>query len=397
MKSRNILPLIILINSLFSLVSCGNDNNEKISYEDYYFDISLKQDKTLTLHSLKEDNKYTLTIEGSGEAIDYTRKEETPWYPISKRVSDVIINDGILNIGNYYFASLNIDYVILPSSVNKIGDNSFSKNTTIYTYGSELSNADNAYYYSESKPENDGKYFHIVDNKPYIWKDASILFIGNSFTFRQGSESNPSVPNYFKSIAENLSQDVEIDYVLRGSYTLTKYANKTDELGSVVETKLTSNQYDYVVLQEQSTTPVNSYNAFLTAVKTLNTRIQETQKNCKVILYETWGTPYNVSEGSFKSVEAMELLLRDAYEKAGNEIDASVTYVGKAFTYVYTNYSSIGIYADDNRHQSNLGAYLSAACHVKNIFGLDVSKCTDYCSLDESNAKTLLNIANNII
>jgi hypothetical protein len=115
-----------------------------------------------------------------------------------------------------------------------------------------------------------------------------------------------------------------VDAVYKGSHSLTKFADKTDEKGAIVEDKLTHNQYDYVILQEQSTTPINNYDTFLAAVTKLKNRINQTQTNCKTILYETWGTPYNTTiEATAEpakygnSVTAMEAKLRTAYTNAG--------------------------------------------------------------------------------
>ena len=194
------------------------------------------------------------------------------------------------------------------------------------------------------------------EGQPCIWIIApvSFLFIGNSFTYRGTNISdteNPEVPADFKKIANNLNITVNIDSVCKGSHTLTKFADKDDEMGSIVETKLTTNQYDYVILQEQSTTPINNYNTFVSAVKKLKTRVNETQEKCKVVLYETWGTPSNVSSDPQTygaTVGAMEAKLRSAFANAGEETDCPVNYIGKAFTYAY-EHEHINIYADDNR------------------------------------------------
>ena len=60
------------------------------------------------------------------------------------------------------------------------------------------------------------------------------------------------------------------------------------------------------------------------------------------------------------------------------------------------NPTDINIYYEDNRHQNEYGAYLSAACHVRSMFNIDVTKSTEYCGLDEAKCKTLLEVAKNI-
>ena len=58
----------------------------------------------------------------------------------------------------------------------------------------------------------------------------------------------------------------------------------------------------------------------------------------------------------------------------------------------------MSIYADDNRHQNGLGAYLSAASHVRSIFRVPVSGCTYYFDEAQKNeCKSLLGIADKVI
>ena len=392
----------VLALSIFSLCACTNEDNKQ-SYDGREFDISLNSDGSLICKSIKEGNNYSLTISGTGASIDYLGKEKVPWNPIVKKINKVTINEGISNIGDYFFNSLTLDYYVLPKTVLSVGEHSFNKGSVIYTYGSKLENIDNdVYYYSETKPTESGKYFYIEDNEIVVWPDipttpVSFLFIGNSFTYRgnYGTEDNPEIPAYFKKIANNLDIEVNVDAVTKGSHTLTKFADPTDSMGSIVEDKLTKNKYDYVILQEQSTTPINNYSTFLAAVKKLKTRINQTQTNCQTILYETWGTPSNTSSdpGTYGATPgAMETKLRTAYTNAGEEAGCQVNYIGKAFTYAYET-AKINIYNEDERHQNGLGAYLSAACHVRSFFKTKMTHCTDYCDLSINECKTLLSIA----
>ena len=398
---KNFISLALTTTFLvFSLCSCDNNQTQPQSYDGRTYDISLAQDKSVIATSKLENNYYSITITGTGEALSYSKKELVPWNPISKRVNKVTINNGINNIGDYYFYSINLDYIILPESVSQVEEHSFGVSTIIYTYGSTLSSTlqNKVYYYRESKPEVPGNYFYMEDGEPhiYIYNTSNVLFIGNSFTFRQGTEQDPAVPRYFHNIASNLGIDTTVDFVVRSSYTLTKYANPSDELGAVVESKLTSKKYDYVILQEQSTTPINNYNSFLSAVVKLKTRIDQTQTNCQTILYETWGSPAGIEGTSYKSVGEMELALRAAYENAAKEAGCTVNYIGKAYTYAFETLG-FNIFSEDNRHQSNIGAYYSAACHVRSIFKVKVANCTNYWGLDEDGCKTLLRAADYII
>lgn len=402
---RKIAYFFTSLLAILCLSACGEETAPTPTYDGRVFDISANNDGSLTAQSKKDGNYYSLTITGEGLAKDYTRKEEVPWNPIVKKISSVSITDGIKNIGDYFFNSLTLSEYILPASVSSVGDHSFNDGSIIYTFGDLLNNIDNdIYYYSETKPVSSGNYFYMDNGEPRIWilTSLSFLFIGNSFTYRGNNISDlthPEVPENFLKIATNMSLDVDIDFVVKGSHTLTKYANPEDEMGAIVESKLTTNQYDYVILQEQSTAPIDKYATFLAAVKKLKQRIDQTQDKCQTVLYETWGTPYNVSENpkSYgETVGAMEEKLRSAYTDAGKEAGCLVNYIGKAFTYAYEN-EKINLYASDNRHQNALGAYLSAACHIRSIFKIKVSGCTEYCGLNENECKTLLGIADKTI
>lgn len=382
------LPLILLS-------SCSSNEISTKTYDGREFDISLAGDKSLLAVSKKEGNYYSLEIKGTGQAFSYQKKEEVPWYPIAKKIDKVTIENGIENIGSYYFSSLSLSYYILPSSVKKVESNSFNKSTIIYTYGSELDVENEVYYYSETKPNEERKYFYLdKDNIPHVWYTASVLFIGNSFTYYVGSEEDPRVPKYFKSIANNLNQMVDIDYVVKGSHTLAKFSSSSDPYGKIVEEKLQANRYDYVILQEQSTTPINNYQTFLNSTAALKEKIDRYQDKCQTVLYETWGSPTGIENTKYKTVGEMELDLRTAYKNAGEELGIQVNYVGKAFTYVYEN-TDINIYFDDNRHQNNYGAYLSALVHVRSLFNFNLEHVNEYVGLNESDCKALISVANN--
>ena len=397
---KAIFKVFPLLGISLMLFSCAQGNQTSPGYDGREYDISVNKDKSLIAKSVKEGNYYNLTISGSGAAIDYTRKEEVPWNPIVKKIQNVDIEEGIENIGDYFFYSLPISHIFLPSTVMTVGDHSFSANTIIYTYGGPLSNVENVYYYSENKPTSKGNYFHFVDGEIEIWHvNPSFLFVGNSFTYKQGDVNNPSVPLYFKAIANSFGENVTVDWVVKGSHTLTGFADKNDEMGAILDAKLKENEYDFVILQEQSTTPLNSNaDQFINAVKTIKEKVDNTQDNCEVVLYSTWGYPDKASSYG-GSVASMEQRLTAAYEKAAKEANCRIHYIGKAFTYAYehVDQTKYSIFADDNRHQSALGAYLSAACHIRSFFHLTVSGTTEYCDLNENGCKAMLGVADTVI
>lgn len=398
MKNLKIFLIVIVFFFLFIITSCTKDNNQNKGYDGKTFDISIQQNKQLTAKLKKINNNYELTITGTGNTKDYARKEEVPWYAISKKITNVIIEDGIENIGDYFFYSLSLTNYYLPNTIKEIAENSFNKQAIIYSYSTEeiITNATNKiYYYSDTKPVEQGTKWRMIGETPVVWDEYKVLFIGNSFTYYPSTESNPAVCTIFKELAQSLNIDVTVNYVVKGSHTLKKFANETDEKGKIVDELLKANDdYDFVILQEQSTTPANDYNSFNQAVLKLTTKIKETQKNAQVILYATWGFPSAITEkGVYNSVGEMEQTIRSAYEKCASENDLKVSYVGKTFTYVYENYKDINLYYSDSKHQSLTGAYLSASVHLVTLFNVDVRASIYKSNLTEETATILKNVA----
>ncbi|MBR1891652.1 MAG: leucine-rich repeat protein [Clostridia bacterium] len=389
-KLTSIMLSFIAVVAVFLIVGCDTQE-QKTGYSNRVFDVSAQSDGSVTVTSKKEDVGYSLTVKGAGAVLDYMDKKSVPWNVIAKQVKSITIEQGVTQIGDNFFSASPLDSVFLPSSVSVIGSSSFAEQTKIYSYSqTKLTTDRKVYYFSQTAPSTQGEYFHIVDGEPIIWQTLSFLFIGNSFTYRNGTTSEPRVPYLFKQIAENLGQQVEVDFVVEGSYTLTKYANETDPLGAVVKQKLENNRYDYVVLQERSTTPLNSYDAFNRAVAALKTKIQATQNGAEIYLYHTWGSPASIVD-KYSSVAEMTKALKTAYDNCAAANEVKVTYVGNAITTAYEQ--GYPIYDTDNRHQSDLGAYLSACCHVASMLKLNVKNCSFYFTFDQTTAKAMQDIA----
>lgn len=395
--------LLIVLVLLFSIVftSCKDKEQDNKGYDGKVFDISLNNDQSLVGKITKVGINYELVISGRGEAKTYSKKELVPWNAISKNIIKVVIEEGITSIGDYYFSSCTLNSYIVPSTVEKINVNSFNSNATIYSYSTlpiEENCPNTVYYYSETSMNGSGQYWHMVNGYPVIWQTLKVLFIGNSFTYYPYKAENPAVPLIFKSLADNLGLDVEIDFVVKGSHNLKKFADANDEQGKIVDQKLkASNDYDYVIIQEQSTTPMNNYNNFKQGVEGILNKVKATQENCQVVLYSTWGYLTGLNTSTLSTISAMEALIREGYEKCADEFKLPISYVGKAFTYVYDNHKNINLYWSDDRHQSYAGAYLSACVHISTLFSVDVRNATFYGELDQETATTLKNVAYNTV
>ena len=349
-------------------------------------------------------DSYTLEVLGNGALNDFAAATDAPWYEYRKQIASISIGEGVTRIGNKAFLGITVDKAILPSTVTYVGEFSFAEDVELYALNAQIDcQTDNALYlYSARSPETHDVFwqsdyetedittrivsegdamqnlFYMSGGAPKLWGNKiKVLFIGNSFTYRNGIIDHSSgVPGIFDQVAYDLGYYVETYSITGPGWYLDAHANKNDKCGKQVDLLLNAvTDFDYIVLQEQSVTPFENYTRFLNGVTQLKTKIENTQRKAKIYLYETWGSPYSANERNI-TVPAMEQKLRDAYTNAGAALGLNVTYVGKAFTDVYVNHPEINLYATDNRHQGYPGAYASACTHVANMLGGDVRETT---------------------
>lgn len=373
------------------------------------WDVSADASDSVKARLVPVQDGFTLNITGQGGIKDWNSADEVPWKNEADKIVEINISPNINKIGSYCFYGIeNAGPVVLPSGVKSAGASFISENTAIFTFGNDIEFADNVsdcvYTYREEDITTNDRYWqsdkssgNIISNAddlsadsgkywrynsediPVKYEKTKVLFIGNSFTYRNGVvEHSSGVPGIFDNIAEDLGYCTETYSVTGPGWYLDSHAKPTDTCGKQVDMLLKAcDDFDYIVLQDQSQVAYKDYARFKNGITALKNKIEETQKHAEIYLYETWGSPFSANEDK-TSVPEMERKLRDAYTKAGNELGLNVSYIGKAFTYIYNNYPSIkdtkisGLYASDNRHQGYSGAYLSACVHVGNMLGGDV-------------------------
>ena len=346
-----------------------------------------------------------LRISGNGKMKDF-EAGGAPWNGRSDEITSISIANGVDYIGAHAFEGIDgADYVILPSTVAATGENFaedglkiFVTQTDIdfaggapeelYTYREDDIVTNDRYWQSDKSSGNiiedgedlssadDGKYWRYVSadsDEAMVYEKIKVLFIGNSFTYRNGVvEFSSGVPGLFDGVAEDLGFAVETYSITGPGWYLESHANASDTCGRQVDRLLNAcDDFDYIVLQDQSTVSYRENSRFINGVNLMQSKINSTQTHAKVYLYETWGSPFSSNEDG-TTIAVMENKIREAYTAAGEQFGLDVTYVGAAFTDVYYNNSSINLYDTDNRHQGFTGAYLSACTHVCSMLGADV-------------------------
>jgi hypothetical protein len=211
-----------------------------------------------------------------------------------------------------------------------------------------------------------------------------VLFVGNSFTFRN------DLPQMVGRLSGGPSRIIPVSYTA-GGWRLRYFAEDRE-----LERLLRDVHWDVVVLQEQSQIP--SFGPDFRArefdpyVRTLAQKIEAA--GARPLLFLTWG--YRTGDRrNFPS--DTYLLMQDrlawGYGDAARLVGAQVAPVGTAWLAALSDRPQLDLWAGDGKHPSRLGSYL-AAC----VFSAMLTKRSPVgnhftAGLSESDARFLQHVA----
>lgn len=165
-----------------------------------------------------------------------------------------------------------------------------------------------------------------------------ILFVGNSFTQRN------DLPGMLTQMAAARDQPIECELISVGGASLRTHWNA----GRAAK-QIESGNYDYVVLQEQSTLPVKNAGRMAENVRLFDAAIR--QANAKTVLYMTWARRH--------TPEAQQAIT-DAYQSLGKELGAMVIPVGLVWQAFLAKHDQPALHDRDQSHPTLAGSYLAA-------------------------------------
>lgn len=173
-----------------------------------------------------------------------------------------------------------------------------------------------------------------------------ILFIGNSYTFY-----NDGIDKQLHGLAPQATTES----IAVGGYGLRDHLNA----GSAAR-RIQQGGWSYVVLQEQSQTPVVDPVKFFEAVRDFDVLVRAA--GAHTILLMTWERPDSLAYGiSTASLSA-------AYRQVGSELDIPVAPAGLAFAAALRERPDLVLYSPDG-HPTIYGTYLAACVLYGTIFG----------------------------
>jgi len=210
-----------------------------------------------------------------------------------------------------------------------------------------------------------------------------ILFVGNSHTF-----SN-DLPAIFSEVAAAMGRPSDVQELTEGYYTLTQYADNTDELGAALEQKLTGEHWDFVFLQENT----NDAFAFaeenmLPAAAALDEKIRGAGGQTALLM--TW-TPKDGA--SIFTPEQVQAVLAQNLIQVSSQLNSLLVPGGVAFMRCMEQCPDIGLWAEDGMHPSLEGSYLAACLAYAVIFQETPVGCSYTADIDAGTAARLQEVA----
>ncbi len=194
--------------------------------------------------------------------------------------------------------------------------------------------------------------------RPDKAKSASVLFIGNSYSF--------GVPAQLKCLAASKGIKIHVQQVTHGGWQLAQHMESGEAIDAIANGK-----WDIVVIQEQSRIPAvpsRCANEMIPHVRTLADVARA--HGAVPVLYQTWGRRDGDSHYSaHDDFHAMNRRLREGYAKAAMAAGGlTVVPVGDAWEREIDSGNGSGLFKADGSHPTALGDQLTAEVFFKTFF-----------------------------
>lgn len=195
-----------------------------------------------------------------------------------------------------------------------------------------------------------------------------ILWIGNSFTFYN------DVPQMVENMAAKNNIPIATTRVLKGGEKFSGHLQNPE-----LHAQLEKGGWDYVVMQEFSSTPAYStkYVAenILPYAAEIDSLAKKYSPEVETVYYMTWGhkngntrqTDYPLDD----TYESMQERIFTTYTDMAYENGGVVAPVGVAWRNVRKNHPEIELYIEDDFHPSLAGSYLAANTLFATMVGGD--------------------------
>jgi len=192
-----------------------------------------------------------------------------------------------------------------------------------------------------------------IKKEPSVKPLQNILFIGNSYTYRNGG-----VDYHLMQLTKGMKNLASfVTRAAKGKYHL--YSHWEDEQTLNL---LASKKWDKIILQEYSSGPIRDSLEFFKYGKLWENKIHSENKKTQLYLYATWGY-----QGTKTMVDSLNL----KYGALSKIIGGTKVPVGMLWKKLETK---INLFDDDGAHPNRMGTFLNACLFYEYLFEKDVTK-----------------------
>lgn len=240
-------------------------------------------------------------------------------------------------------------------------------------------------------------------------KEIKVLMVGNSFTRKTESKVNYNVGEILQRLADINEKKLDVDIIANDGAYLSYYAFWSHDYKAYHEQLLTAlkeNQYDYIILQDQTKVAVEKYeDTMFPAIRQIYAYVDSYQENAKIWLYETAayedGTTVSVN-GTEKTLTAQEFQERNlyGYTRIQNELGFEVIPIGSMIYHATQIFPEINMVCEDLRHPSYDGYYLAAASFYYRLYGekpMSTTELLGYSKVSDENLGKLNTLPGNTL
>lgn len=205
-----------------------------------------------------------------------------------------------------------------------------------------------------------------VDAPDAVQQPATLLFIGNSYTFVN------DLPGMTVTLAKTVGLSWSQTSETVGGATLQDHI---DQYGAVPQ--IAAGGHTWVVLQGQSVEPAGDP-AFLKAAATLATAVKAA--GGQTVFYQTW--PRKAGDALYQQTwsggtpAALFALLKQGYTTAAQQSGGVRVPAGDAWMDLLAKHPEIELYQADGSHPTVAGTYLNACVFVGKLGGVDPTTFT---------------------
>jgi len=195
----------------------------------------------------------------------------------------------------------------------------------------------------------------------------NVLFIGNSFTARN------DLPGLIATIAAAAGKRLDHRLISAGGASLRRHWNSGEAARAIA-----AQQFDYVVLQEQSTLPIKNRDRMHENVRLFDEVIRKA--GARTALYLTWARAH---------APESQAAITEAYESIGRELGATIIPAGVAWEAFLREHDEPVLHDADGSHPTLAGSYLAACVAYRAVFQASLPREVEIDGLTKDEMKSL--------